>query len=137
MPASTLAQKLKLQPGMQACVPHAPAGYMQRLAAPRTQGVDSELRQGPFDWLQVFVRNQAGLKTAAPRLKSALKPQSLLWIAYPKGASGLQTDLTRDKGWEALKPLDLQWVTLISVDEAWSAFALGPYKTGEKRQSFR
>ena len=28
-------------------------------------------------------------------------------------------------------------VNLISVDETWSAFALRPYKPGEKRQSFR
>ena len=44
---------------------------------------------------------------------------------------------TRDKGWDALQPLDLKWITLISVNETWSAFSLRPYKPGEERQSFR
>ena len=51
--------------------------------------------------------------------------------------SKIQTDLTRDKGWESLSKLDLKWITLISVDETWSAFALRPYKPGEARQAFR
>jgi hypothetical protein len=45
--------------------------------------------------------------------------------------------LTRDKGWEAIQQVDLKWITLISVNTTWSAFALRPYKPGEDRQSFR
>jgi len=66
-----------------------------------------------------------------------LNAQSMLWISFPKGTSKIQTDLTRDKGWESLKALDLKWITLISVNETWSAFALRPYKEGEKKESFR
>ena len=72
-----------------------------------------------------------------PQLVSALKPDSMLWISFPKGSSKIQTDLTRDKGWDALQQADLKWLSLISVDETWSGFALRPYKPGEKRQSFR
>jgi hypothetical protein len=73
----------------------------------------------------------------APQVISALKPESLLWICFPKGTSKTQTDLTRDKGWDSLQQANLKWITLVSVDETWSAFALRPYKPGEKRQSFR
>jgi hypothetical protein len=48
-----------------------------------------------------------------------------------------QSDLTRDKGWGILKELDLEWITLISVNESWSAFALRPYRPGEAKQAFR
>jgi hypothetical protein len=61
----------------------------------------------------------------------------MLWISFPKGSSKIQTDLTRDKGWEGVQALDLKWVNLVSVNETWSAFALRPYKEGEKKQSFR
>ena len=48
----------------------------------------------------------------------------LIWIYYPKGSSELQTDLTRDKGWDQiLKIKEFQWVSLISFDDTWSAFA--------------
>ena len=67
----------------------------------------------------------------------ALKPDSLLWISFPKGTSKIQTHLTRDKDWDALRQTDLKWITLISVNETWSAFALRPYKPGEERQTFR
>jgi len=67
----------------------------------------------------------------------ALKPESLLWLCFPKGSSRIQTDLTRDKGWEPVQQADLKWVTLISVNDTWSAFALRPYRSGEERQSFR
>jgi hypothetical protein len=61
----------------------------------------------------------------------------MLWISFPKGTSKIQTDLTRDKGWEVLQGLDLKWITLVSVNETWSAFALRPYREGEEKQSFR
>ncbi len=48
----------------------------------------------------------------------------MLWIFYPKGTSKLQTDLNRDKGWDALlKHDELRWVTMVSFDATWAAFA--------------
>ena len=134
MPESPLAKKMKLRPGLKAAVVNAPETYLDALMH------DTEISpslKGKFDWIQIYVRNKADLETLAPRAKEALNPQSMLWISFPKGTSKIQTDLTRDKGWESLKALDLKWITLISVNETWSAFALRPYKEGEKKESFR
>jgi hypothetical protein len=92
---------------------------------------------GKFDWIQIFVRNKKELEALAPKAAKALRPESMLWISFPKGSSKIQTDLTRDKGWESLQALDLKWLTLVSVNETWSAFALRPYREGEEKQSFR
>ncbi len=46
-------------------------------------------------------------------------------------------DLSRDKGWEALEGTNLKWVTLVSVNPTWSAFALRLYRPGEPRQRAR
>jgi len=67
----------------------------------------------------------------------ALRPEGLLWISFPKGTSAMQTDLTRDAGWEALRKYPLKWVVLVAVDDTWSAFCVRPYRTGEARRSFR
>jgi hypothetical protein len=133
MPANSLVQKMKLNPGAQAAILNAPQGYLDELS-PEGVSMDSAL-QGQYDWVQVFVKRQAELEMLVPQLKAALKPVSLLWISFPKGASKIQTDLTRDKGWDSVQ--DLKWVTLISVNETWSAFSLRPYKPGEAKQSFR
>lgn len=83
------------------------------------------------------MKNKSELDKLIPKAARALKPESILWISFPKGTSGIQTDLTRDKGWESIRALDLKWITLISVNESWSAFSLRPYKEGEQRQAPR
>lgn len=134
---TTLAQKLKLKPKQRAVVVNAPDGYIEELGA-LPEGVEMGTKlSGKFDWVQLFVKNKAELQKRFPAAVKALRPESMLWISYPKGTSKIQTDLTRDKGWEVLKGADLMWVNLVSVNDTWSAFALRPYKPGEKRQNFR
>jgi hypothetical protein len=101
---------------------------------PPAREISTALR-GKFDWIQIFVKKKAELDKPAPKAAKALKADSLLWISFPKGTSKIQTDLTRDKGWEVVRDLDLKWMTLVSVDETWSAFGRRPYREGEKRQS--
>ncbi|HEX6270278.1 MAG TPA: hypothetical protein VFZ43_08595 [Anaerolineales bacterium] len=134
MPESPLAKKMKLKPGASAAVINAPENYVDEL---KHDTAMSPTLNGKFDWIQIFVKSKAELDGLAPKVAKALKPESMLWISFPKGTSKIQTDLTRDKGWEGVQALDLKWVNLVSVNEAWSAFALRPYKEGEKRQSFR
>jgi len=134
MAESPLAKKMKLKPGASAAVINTPENYLQEL---RHDNEVSQSLKGKFDWIQIFVKNKSELDTLAPKAAKALKPESILWISFPKGTSKIQTDLTRDKGWEGVQVLDLKWVNLVSVNETWSAFALRPYKEGEEKQSFR
>jgi hypothetical protein len=134
MTDSPLSKKMKLKAGARAAVINAPANYVDEL---RHDTAMSPTLNGKFDWIQIFVKSKAELNAQAPKAAKALKPESLLWISFPKGTSRIQTDLTRDKGWEVLQKLDLKWITLVSVNAMWSAFALRPYREGEKKQSFR
>jgi len=134
VPESTLAKKMKLKPGTRVAVINAPENYLDELTH------DSEIAQklsGRFDWIQIFARDKKELASFAPKMASALNPDSILWLSFPKGSSKLQTDLTRDKGWGVLQDLGLKFITLVSVNDMWSAFAFRPYKEGEPRQSFR
>lgn len=135
MSESQLAKKMKLKAGQRAAVIHPPEGYLDELLPAGMQVSDS--LAGKFDWIQIFVLNKAELQALAPQAIAALEPQGLLWISFPKGSSKLQSDLTRDRGWEVLEGSDLKWINLVSVDANWSAFSLRPYKPGETRQSFR
>ncbi|HLO16290.1 MAG TPA: hypothetical protein VK206_15765 [Anaerolineales bacterium] len=125
---------MKLKSGLKAAVINAPENYVDEL---RHDTAMSPTLNGKFDWIQIFVKSQTELEVLAPKAVKALKPESILWISFPKGTSKIQTDLTRDKGWDALRDLDLKWINLVSVNELWSAFSLRPYKEGEKKQSFR
>lgn len=131
---SPLAKKMKLRSGARAAVINAPENYVAEL---RHDTALSPTFNGKFDWIQIFVKSKAELEALAPKAAKALKPESLLWISFPKGTSKIQTDLTRDKGWGVLQKMDLKWITLVSVNTVWSAFALRPFKEGEKKESFR
>jgi len=137
MAESSLAKKMKLKPGTRAAMINAPENYFQEF---KHDGEISQKLAGKFDWVQIFVKNKAELEEWIPKAAKTLNPESILWISFPKGISKNQTDLTRDQGWESVQSLNLKWITLISVNDAssaWSAFALRPYKEGEKHQSFR
>lgn len=133
MATQSLAHKMKLRPSHRAALIAAPSGYLKELAPLPDKVEVSDQLKGKFDWIQIFVKTKAELDKLVPRAVRTLKPESIIWISFPKGSSKIQTDLTRDKGWEILKKTDLKWITLISVDEMWSAFGLRPYRSGEAR----
>lgn len=126
MAESALAKKLKLKPNHRIVLVNAPDDYLKELK-PLPAGVEvADSLRGKFDWIQLFVRSQAELVKHLPRVVKALKPESMLWVSFPKGTSKIQTDLTRDHGWGPLKETDLKWVNLVSVNATWSGFALRP-----------
>ena len=132
MPESALARKLKIKPKMRAAITNPPEGFMQALGdLPDGFSLGHRL-EGSFDWVQIFVKSRAELARLAPKAVESLSPVSLLWVCFPKGSSKIQTDLTRDKGWEVLQNLDLKFITLVSVTEVWSAFSLRPFRPGEE-----
>ena len=134
MTDSSLAKKIKLKSGLQAAVVNPPENYLDELQ--HDAEISSNLN-GKFDWIQIFVMNRAELDRLAAKAARALKPDSILWISFPKGTSRIQTDLTRDKGWENVQKLGLKWINLVSINETWSAFSMRLYREGEERQSFR
>jgi hypothetical protein len=127
IPAISLAHKLKLKPGFQAAILNSPDDYLVELAPERVT-IDHALN-GQYDWIQVFVKSKAEIEALFPSLVAALKPGSLLWISFPKGTSKIQTDLTRDKGWDTVT--GLKWINLVSINNTWSAFCLRLPKPGE------
>lgn len=58
--------------------------------------------------------------------KLQLKPDSLLWIAYPKGSSQIKTDVNRDTLWKTIEPTGWRPVRQIVLDEVWSAMRFRP-----------
>ncbi|MFH1183868.1 MAG: hypothetical protein V1755_02370 [Chloroflexota bacterium] len=125
-----LARKTKRRPRGRAAIIHALDGYEAASFAGLERAVSLT---GTFDWIQIFVHSEAELRRLVPKAARALTPEGMLWISFPKGSSKIQTDLTRDEGWDSLKKLDLKGVSLISVNEMWSAFALRPYRPREAR----
>jgi hypothetical protein len=121
---SPLARKLLIRPGNRVALVNPPAGYANRL---RPLPDDAELVeiQPVLDVVQVFVQDRAALDQAGTALRS-VRDGGLLWVSYPKGGRKAGADLNRDVLWEALGAIGLTGVTLVSVDDTWSAMRFRP-----------
>jgi hypothetical protein len=127
--AQTTAQKLRIKEGMTLLTLHAPADFASSLPP----GIKASAKAKDYAQIHWFVQNKAQMEKEVSDVLALLNGDVLCWIYYPKGTSGIQTDLTRDKGWESLlRHKDLQWVNLVSFDDTWSAFAM---RRGEPKVS--
>lgn len=53
-------------------------------------------------------------------------PDSVFWIAYPKGSSKIKTDINRNTIRETAEEFGITTVAAISIDETWSALRFRP-----------
>lgn len=119
-----IARKLLIKPGNRVALIDPPTGYAERLQ-PLPDGAELVDLQPELDVLQVFVQDRAALDRVAPSLGS-VRSGGILWVCYPKGGRKAGTDLNRDLLWEALGQVGLTGVTLVSVDDTWSAMRFRP-----------
>ncbi|AEV98178.1 hypothetical protein A4D02_33845 [Niastella koreensis] len=121
--ATSLAQKLKIKEGFSLRTINAPADFKKELD-PLPDDVSISATAKNFQQIHWFILNKAQLDKELPKVMPQVTADVLCWCYYPKGTSSLQTDLTRDKGWEnLLKQPNVHWITLVSFNETWSAFA--------------
>jgi hypothetical protein len=121
---STPAKKLRITEDTVIVALNAPRDYRTLLRGLPPSVVIKDAITGKHAFIHLFVKNKAELERELVRTARALEPDGLLWISYPKGRSGMQTDLTRDRGWDALQKVKMQWLSLISFSDDWSAFLL-------------
>jgi hypothetical protein len=101
---------------------------MQLVAAPSDFGETigtmpdglKAVTRGTLDFAMLFVHTASELKKGFPRLRDRLESNGMLWVAWPKRASGVETDLSeglvRSFGLEA----GLVDVKVCAVDHTWS-----------------
>jgi hypothetical protein len=120
---NTVSQKLKIKPSDVLLTINAPAGFEKGLEG-LPGGVKITSTGKDYTQIHWFVLNRAQLEKEMSRLMKLLKQDVVVWVYYPKSSSKIQTDLSRDKGWDCLlaEGDKLIWVSLISFDKTWSSF---------------
>jgi hypothetical protein len=92
--ATPLPTKLGIREGSRLLVIGAPEGFDAALA-PMPAGVRRLARAGSdLDVVLVFALRRAELRRRLPRLVAAIAPAGGLWVAWPKRAARVTTDLT-------------------------------------------
>ncbi len=122
--ANSLAQKLRIKEGIKLLTVNAPNNFIKSIEGlPANVSISDKTKS--YEQIHWFVLNRAQMEKELNKILKLLHSDVVCWIYYPKSSSKLQTDLNRDKGWEILlKHDELQWLSLISFDDTWSAFGM-------------
>ena len=114
-----LPKKLEIKEGTRVATIGAPVEF------PRTLGTlptGAKLQRGvtaPRDLTVWFVTSRRQLEGDIRRVMPA-KGEGSLWIAWPKKASGVKTDLTEDVLREVILPLGMVDRKVCAIDATWS-----------------
>jgi hypothetical protein len=126
MPGTPLIKKFGIKPKQRIIILNAPDGYREQLGELPADVELATTLNGTFDLVHVFVKNKAEVDKYAPTAIQAVKPGGLLWFSYPKKSAKIPTDISRDVGWDTVFAAGWRPVTLISIDDVWSAFRFRP-----------
>jgi hypothetical protein len=130
-----LARKLQIRSGSRTLVINPPDGYLDVLSPLPAGASLAASGDGPFDVVQLFARNRSELDAAIGQAIATAGEDGILWVSYPKLASGSASDLSRQAVWDALAGTGWEPVTQVAVDDTWSALRIRPsQKVGARRR---
>ena len=133
--ANTISQKLKIRDNFKLLTLNAPSDFKKDL---KDLPAGVKISDGAKDYDQVhwFVNSRKQLEKEMSKVLKLVKDDLIVWVYYPKGSSGVQTDLTRDKGWDCLlsEGDKLTWISLISFNDTWSVFGFRAKTEADKKK---
>ena len=116
-----LLQKLGIKDSHRIALIDAPAEAPAGLDdLPSSVAVRRDLRTGNLDVIVLFVVDQQSLRRRFPETARRLRPNGGLWVAWPKKASGVTTDVTEDRVREVALAAGLVDNKVCAIDETWS-----------------
>ena len=119
-----LADKLGIKPGARLVILAPPPGYAKTLGSLPEGVVEAKALSGAFDFIQFFTAKRADLERRFSALAKALEPAGMLWISWPKKASGVPTDVTEDVVRKVALAGGLVDVKVCAVDDTWPGLKL-------------
>jgi hypothetical protein len=118
-----LAQKLGIKEGQRIALVGAPSGFAASLEPLPPVAIATALR-GKLDLVVLFVSARTELARRIPSVISRLEPAGGFWVAWPKQASKVPTDITEDVIRELALPTGLVDNKVCAIDEVWSGLRL-------------
>ena len=115
-----LNRKLGITEGARVALLQAPEGFEHELA-PLPDGVRILRRLSPgLDVAVLFVTERSVLERRFPAVAASITPAGGFWVAWPKRASKVPTDLTEDVLREVGLPQGLVDNKVCAVTDVWS-----------------
>jgi hypothetical protein len=116
-----LVKKLGIKENFRVGFVNPPKGFQKELGN-LPSGVDISIGRlaQPFDLIILFTDSQRTLRIEFPILAQKLNANGMLWVAWPKKASAVATDLTGNDVRQIGLDAGLVDVKVCAVNEIWS-----------------
>jgi hypothetical protein len=114
-----VARKLGIGPGTRLLLDGAPAGFALPGLPPEVALI-RRVGRGPYDVVLAFCPDRARLERRFTPLAGRLTTAGALWVAWPKRASGVPTDLDENVVRAVGLAAGLVDVKVCAIDEIWS-----------------
>jgi hypothetical protein len=119
-----LPQKLGIKPGAIIVAIDAPGNY-RKLVGQIPSGVNFATRPvGNTRFVHLFVKERRALGMNLQLLRKKIADDAVVWVSWPKKASGVATDVTEDVVRAVALPLGFVDIKVCAVDETWSGLKL-------------
>jgi hypothetical protein len=116
-----LVKKLGLATGMKAAFPGAPKDFLTQTLGPLPENLTIVKEPvSPLDFALLFVDRMVTLERQFAALAATLTPSGILWVAWPKKASKVPTDVTENLIRDHGLSVGLVDVKVCAIDETWS-----------------
>jgi hypothetical protein len=119
-----LPKKFGIKPGLRLGLLGAPDGFDETLGE-LPPGVEVRRQaRAPLDVIVAFFARRSDLERRLPALQRAMTPSAGLWIAWPKRASGVATDVDENVVREFGLATGLVDNKVCAIDQVWSGLRL-------------
>lgn len=120
---NSLLKKLLFKPGFSVLVANAPEN-LQAILGDTTAIQIVNTVAGPHEGMLLFAKNSVELDQLLVNFGREINKQ-IVWIAYPKKTSGIETDLKMEQ-WAALASYELTPCAAAAINEVWTGIRIKP-----------
>jgi hypothetical protein len=115
-----LVQKIGIKPGHRLLLRNDPPSFLRDLGGLPDGVTATDKLNGRVDVAVYFTDKRAALEKDFRRMAGKIEANGMLWIAWPKKASGKPTDLTEDVVRKIGLACGLVDVKVCAIDDTWS-----------------
>lgn len=113
-------RKLGLKSGMDCAMIDAPDDYEDLLGGLPEGVTVRDATCDSLDFVHLFVKERKGLADRLKTFRGRIAQNGMIWVSWPKKASGVETDLSGDVVRQSGLSAGLVDVKVCAVDETWS-----------------
>lgn len=115
-----LVRKLGIKPGMTVAVVDPPEHYWDLLVGVPDDLVICDTSTRGLAFVHVFAHERKGLADRLSALRRSIAADGMIWVSWPKKASGVVTDVTEEMVRDTGLAAGLVDVKICAVDTTWS-----------------